>query len=296
MNVEDVISEEYGLDLWIKDDLLEKESWEKYRKKAPGLIAELEAAEKVADEMNQKYGTNIKLWARQKPFFETRFSVKGMSEDEKLREIEKHAKAMYETWQLFREWTRNVGREIYTKTTNMRLGWNEYISKVLSLLRDFTGAKFVVKKKAGVVLSAELDSRDVKNISANRGVGFFKETRDGIVMISDNLDTNDARSIEEYRLLKSRSGKNKNRIAAQKVEDVKPFRGTIITPELVEQVVRQVEVKFAIKITIRKDRPVLVTSFNTGDLRPYGKLYEIERHAKALAETWNGIKDIMRNQ
>ncbi|MGQ9513828.1 MAG: hypothetical protein ACUVTL_02065 [Thermoproteota archaeon] len=48
--------------------------------------------------MNQKYGTNIKLLARQKPFFETRFSVKAMSEDERLREIEKHTKALAEAW------------------------------------------------------------------------------------------------------------------------------------------------------------------------------------------------------
>ncbi|MGQ9513827.1 MAG: hypothetical protein ACUVTL_02060 [Thermoproteota archaeon] len=46
-NVKDVVSEEYGSDIQIKDGLLQKESWEKYRKKAPGLIAELKAAERI---------------------------------------------------------------------------------------------------------------------------------------------------------------------------------------------------------------------------------------------------------
>jgi hypothetical protein len=32
-----------------------------YEKKASGLIAELEADERIANEMNKKYGTNIKL-------------------------------------------------------------------------------------------------------------------------------------------------------------------------------------------------------------------------------------------
>ena len=294
-NVEDVVSEEYGSGIRIKDDLLQKENWENYRNEAPALIAELEAAERVANEMNQKYGTNIKLWARQKPFLETRFSVKGMSEDERLREIEKHARAMFDTWGTWNEWATNVGREIYMKTTKKVLRWDEYVKKALSRLRDFTGIKFVAKKMAGMLWAAEWDPRERENISANRGVWLFKETENNTIMMSDNLDTIDARSIEEYRLIQ-RSGKKKKRIATQGAEDVKPLRETIISPELVERVVRQVEEKFAIKLTVRKDRPVLVTSFNTGDLRPYGKLYEIEKHAKALAEAWNGIKDIVRNQ
>jgi len=100
-DVDDVASEEYNAHFLIEDDLLEKKNWEKYRKKVPGLIAELEAAEKTADEANKKYGTNIKLWARQKPLFETSFNAKGMSEDEKLHEIEKHARAMLESWELW---------------------------------------------------------------------------------------------------------------------------------------------------------------------------------------------------
>jgi hypothetical protein len=70
---------------------------------------------------------------------------------------------------------------------------------------------------------------------------------------------------------------------------------TITSPELVEQVVRHVEEKFNVKMQLMKDRPVLVASFSKNNLRPYGKLYEIEKHAKALVEAWNG-KDIVRTQ
>jgi len=290
-DVEDVVSNEYGLDLQIYDDLLDRSRWEKYKKKAPGLIAELEAAERIANEMNQKYGTNIKLWARQKPFLDTCFNAKGMGEDEKLREIEKHARAMYETWGAWNEWATNVGREIYAKTTKKRLEWNEYVSKVLSLLRDFVGAKFVAKKMAETLLAAEWDPRDKENISANRGVWLFKETENNIIMISDNLYTIDARSIEEYKLIRRRSGKRKNRIVAQVAGDVKSFRETIISPELVEHVIKEIEERFKVEIQLMKNRPVLVTSFSIGSLRPYGKLYEIEKHAKALAEAWSRIKE-----
>jgi hypothetical protein len=286
-NVDDVASDEYRLNFRIYDDLLQRENWEKYRKEVPGLIAELEAAERIANEMNKKYGTNIKLLARQKPFLETCFNAKGMSEDEKLREIEKHARAMYETWRTWSDWATNVGREIYAKTTKKVLRWDEYVKEVMYNLRDFVGAKFVAKKMAGTMLAAEWDKRERENISANRGVWLFKETENKIVMMSDNLDTIDAKSIEEYRLIKLRSGRKRKRIANQGAEDVK----TIINPELVEQVVRHVEEKFNIKMQLMKDRHVLVASFRKNNLRPYGKLYEIEKHAKALVEAWSRIKE-----
>jgi len=286
-DVDEVALNEYDVQFRIYDDLLDKNNWEKYRKEVPGLIAELEAAERIANEMNKKYGTNIKLLARQKPFLETCFNAEGMSEDEKLREIEKHARAMYETWRTWSDWATNVGREIYAKTTKKVLRWDEYVKEVMYNLRDFVGAKFVAKKMAGTMLAAEWDKRERENISANRGVWLFKETENKIVMMSDNLDTIDAKSIEEYRLIKLRSGRKRKRIANQGAEDVK----TIINPELVEQVVRHVEEKFNIKMQLMKDRHVLVASFSKNNLRPYGKLYEIEKHAKALVEAWSRIKE-----
>ncbi|MGQ9513787.1 MAG: hypothetical protein ACUVTL_01850 [Thermoproteota archaeon] len=74
--VDEVVSNEYDVKFQIYDDLLKKEKWEKYRKEVPGLIAELEAAERIANEMNQKYGSNIKL-AGQRPFLETCFDSKA---------------------------------------------------------------------------------------------------------------------------------------------------------------------------------------------------------------------------
>jgi len=50
-----------------------------------------------------------------------------------------------------------------------------------------------------------------------------------------------------------------------------------------------------VKTITSPDRPVLVASFSKNNLRPYGKPYEIEKLAKALAEAWNG-KDIVRTQ
>lgn len=102
--INDAVYFEYGLHLYIYDDLLEKKNWEKYRKKVPGLITELEAAERIANEANVKYSTNIKLWAGEKPYFVTSFNAKGMSEDQKLNEIERHTRAMLYTWEHWKEW------------------------------------------------------------------------------------------------------------------------------------------------------------------------------------------------
>jgi len=288
-DVDEVVLNEYGLDLQIYDKLLDRSKWEKYRKKAPGLIAELETAQRITEEMNQKYGANIKLWTEQKPFLETCFNAKGMNEDEKLQKIEKHARAMYETWGAWNEWATKVGREIYAKTTKMRLGWNEYVKHVLSNLRDFTGAKYILKKKGEKALVAELDPSGA-NIFANRGIGSFKETKGRIIMMSDIIETINAKSMEEYWHIQRRWGRKITRmVTAQGAGE--PYNEVIISPELVKQVVRHVEEKFDVKIQMRKDRPVLVTSFNTGKLRPYGKLYEIEKHTRALAEAWSRIEE-----
>jgi len=298
-DVNNVVSEEYGIHFRIDDDILQRENWKNYRKKVPGLIAELEAAERIANEINAKYGVNIKLWARQKPFLETCFNSKGMCEDEKLREIEKHAKAMYETWGTWNEWATNVGREIYMKTTKKRMRREEFIEKSIGWLRDITGAcyndsyfdRVSVKMRPGTIWVVEGDSGDERNVVANRGVWLLKEIENNIIMMSDNLDTINARNIEEYRCIQQRM---KKKVAVQMEE--RGFRETIISPELVERVVRRVEERFNVKIQLMKDRPVLVTSFNIGGLRPYGKLYEIEKHAKALAEAWNGIKEKVQNR
>jgi len=244
--------------------------------------------------MNRKYGANIKLWAEQKPFLETCFSAKGMSEDEKLQEIERHARAMYETWGTWNEWATNVGREIYAKTTKMRMGWNDYITKVLSHLRDFTGAKYVLKKKGDATLVAELDQSGA-NIFANRGVGSFRETKGRIVMVSDIIGAIYARNMEEYWRIQKRWGMKVARVITERGAE-EPYNGVVISPEILKEVVKQVEERFDVKIKIRKDRPVLVTSFHTDKLRPYGKLYEIERHTRALAEAWSRIKEKVPNR
>lgn len=291
-DVDDVASEEYNPRFLIEDDLLERKNWEKYRKKVPGLIAELEAAERIANEANEKYGTNIKLWASEKPNLSTSFNAKGMSEDEKLHEIEKHARAIREMWELWREWAKNVGREIYMKTTKKRLSRFEYIEKVMSRLRDITRVAYSEGKKEPEMIWVIVgDPRNEKNIVANRGVWFTKETRDSIVMLSDNLNTVKAKSIEEHRLME-RWSKGDLSILGPKDE----LKETIIHPELIEKVTEQVSKEFKVKIRLSRDRPVMETTFRTVKLGPYGKLYEIERHAKALAEAWDRITYIIRSK
>jgi len=99
----DAVYFEYGVRLRIDDDLLEKRNWEKYRKRVPGLIAELESAETIAKNANAKYGTSIKLYAGEKPYFVTSINAKGMSKEKKLKEIERHTKVMLETWGRWKE-------------------------------------------------------------------------------------------------------------------------------------------------------------------------------------------------
>jgi len=298
-NVNDIASDEYRLNERIDDDLLGRNNWEKYRKKVPGLIAELEAVERIANEMNEKYGANIKLLARQKPYCETSFDAKGMSEDEKLHEIEKHARAMYETWGNWREWAGRIGNDIYAKTSRKRLLRTEYIKMALSSLRYITGARYDdshsgrvrMKQGTGALWAAVGDLSDEKNIAANRGVWFVKETRHIIVMMSDNLETINTRSLEEYVLIRQRGT---GKIVARGA--VGGYKETIISSELLRRVIEQVCEKFKVKIDMAKDEPVLVTTFNTSELRPYGKLYELEKHAKAMAEAWNRIKDMTLRQ
>jgi len=43
-----------------------------------------------------------------------------------------------------------------------------------------------------------------------------------------------------------------------------------------------------------KDKSVLVTEFKTKGLRQHEKVYEIERHARALAEAWNRMKELAK--
>lgn len=290
-DVNNVVSEEYDLDLRIDDDLLERKNWEKYRKRVPGLIADLEAAERIAYEANEKYGTNIKLIAGHKPYLETGFDARGISEAEKLHDIEKHARAIHETWGIWHMWTKNVGREIYRKTTKKRMGREKFIEEVMSRLRDITGVTYFKGEKGPGTLWIRVgDTRDKDNIAANRGIWFIKEIRDSIVMMSDNIETINARSMEEYNLLQQT---DRSKVAIQEVDS---YKETLISPELIQRITEQVGEKYKVKIHVRKDKPVIETTFHTSRLRPYGKLYEIEKHAEALAEAWNGIKGISQSR
>lgn len=132
-DIDEVASEEYFLERNIGNSLLDRKNWEKYKKKIPGLIAELEVIEGIANEANAKHGTSIRLYARQKPYLEASFDMKHMSEGEKLHEIERHAKAMYEAWKLWDEWTITDRREAYIERAP--------VMKTYTLSRSFGGRK-----------------------------------------------------------------------------------------------------------------------------------------------------------
>lgn len=290
-DINEVASEEYNYTRNIGDDLLDKKNWGNYRKRLPSLIAELEAIESTVGKSNEKFGSNIKLWAQQKPYLETSFDARGMREDEKLRQLERHARAMYETWKLWREWSDTIGREIYMKTSRMRLSKNELVDDVVSRLYDITKVKFTNgyailafgKKKPGIRWVIGGSPNFEENLAANRGTWSVEENEDSIVIKSDNLETINAQSIEEYNLIKWGG------ITAHK-----RFSTSIVSPEVIEMITYQVSHEFKADIKVIKDKPVMVTEFKTKGLRPYGKLYEIERHAKALAEAWNRIKELAK--
>jgi len=105
--------------------------------------------------------------------------------------------------------------------------------------------------------------------------------------MSDDLETVNAKSLREYKLIKRRG-----EAAAQEAKE--GFVHTVISPELMRKVVEQVGLEFGVGIRILNDKPVMVAEFKTAWLKSYGKLYEIERHAKALAEAWKRIKDMTR--
>ena len=287
-DVNDVASEEYGIHFRDEDVLQERENWEKYRKKVPGLIAELEAAKRIANEANKKYGTSIRLWSGEKPYLKTSFDAKGMGNDEKLHEIERRARAMLEAWRLFDEWETNVGREIYMKTTKRRLDKIELMDEVISTLHGITKGWYGYGlRKPGVrwvVVGSDTSERD---LAANRGAWRVEETKEGIVITSDNLEIVNAQSLREYRLIKRRED---GEVAIGEAKE--GFMDTVISPELMRKVVDQVGQESGVKIRVMDDKPLMVAEFKTAGLKSYGKLYEIERHAKALAEAWKRIGEL----
>jgi len=137
-DVNDVASEEYDFDFSDENILKGRGNWEKFRGKVPGLITELEAAERATKGANEKYGTEIGLYSGEKPYYETHFDARGLGEGERLREIERHARAMLEAWENWQEWCNTVGREVYMKTRNRTLDRIELMDEVIHTLHGVT--------------------------------------------------------------------------------------------------------------------------------------------------------------
>jgi len=77
-------------------------------------------------------------------------------------------------------------------------------------------------------------------------------------------------------------------------EAMKYGRKTILSPQLFKDVVKQVSKEFKVDVRVMKDKPVLMTEFKTKGLKQQVKLHEIERRAKALAEAWKRMKEMVK--
>jgi len=59
--------------------------------------------------------------------------------------------------------------------------------------------------------------------------------------------------------------------------------------------VEQVSREFGVVIRVSDHKPLMSMEFKTAGLKPYGKVYEIEKHAKALAEAWKRIRHMTQD-
>jgi len=300
------------------DVLLDRKNWEKYRREVPRLIAELEAAERIANELNKKYDTKITLWSGEEPCLETGFDARDIGEDEKLQKIEKHARAMLKAWERRRKWVDTVGAEMYKKTERSRMRTVKFRNDVISRLQDITKSEYTSGYKtvllSGILWSVVGTYYTKKDFNTNRGVWYVKETKEGIAIYSDNFETINARSELEYNSIKLMGGVTAGDLEARlksaftfhhevnergwnvarpitQQEAMQYGRKTIISPQLLEDIAKQVSREFAVDVRVMKDKPVLMTEFKTKGLKQNDKLYEIERRAKALVEAWQRIKE-----
>jgi len=310
--------EDYGFYFEDTEVLLDRRNWEKYRREVPRLIAELEAAEGIANELNKKYGTNIILWSGEKPYLETCFDARGMGEGEKLQEIERHARAMLKAWERENKWVDTIGAEIYKKTERSRMRIVKFRKNIISLLQDITKSEYIrgyKKELLSGVLWSVVGSYYTKDYNSNRGVWYVKETKEGIALFSDNFETINARNELEYNSIKLMGGVTAGDLEARlksaftfhhevnergwnvarpitQQDATKYGRKTIVSPQLLEDVAKQVSGEFGVDVKVMKDKPVLMTEFKTKGLKQQEKIHEIERRAKALAEAWNRIKEL----
>jgi len=56
--------------------------------------------------------------------------------------------------------------------------------------------------------------------------------------------------------------------------------------------VEQVSREFGVVIRVSDHKPLISTEFKTVRLKSHGKVYEIEKHTKALTEAWKRISDL----
>jgi len=310
---------EYDFHFRDADVLLDRKNWEKYGREMPRLIAELEAAERIANGLNKKYYTNIKIGSGYGKWgFERSFDAKGMSEGEKLQEIERHARAMLKAWERQHKWVVTVGAEMAKKTDRSRMRMVKFRKEVISILQDITKSEYTRGYKttllSGILWSVVGSYYTKKYFNSNRGVWYVKETKEGIAIFSDNFETINARNELEFNSIKLMGGVTPGDLEARidgifssyddvnergwniarpitQQEAMKYGRKTIVSPQLLKDVAEQVSKEFEVEVQVMKDKSVLMAEFKTKGLKQHEKVHEIERHAKALAEAWQRIKD-----
>jgi hypothetical protein len=244
-----------------------------------------------------------------------------MSEGEKLQEMERHVRAMLKAWEREDKWVVTVGADMYRKTERNRMRLINFRDNVISRLQDITKSEYTPGYKttllSGILWSVVGSYYTKKDFSSNRGVWYVKETKEDIAIFSDNFETINATSELEYNSIKLMGGITAGDYEARlksiftyyddidehgwniarpitKQDAMKYGRKAVISPQLLEDVTKQVSKEFNVDIRVMKDKPVLMSKFKTKGQKQQEKIHEIERRAKALAEAWNRIKELAK--
>lgn len=88
-----------------------RENWEKWRDKAPALIADLEKCENFARESAAKHGVNLRMIVdRTRAHFVAEIDARGLQENVIPQQVYKHIDAMFEAWNRFTTWLHSSER------------------------------------------------------------------------------------------------------------------------------------------------------------------------------------------
>jgi len=83
----------------------DKKNWKKWKTIVPELIADLERSEDIAKGVAKKHGVNLRMVIdRDVAQFVAEIDIRGLGDNELLRQTYKHVDSMFEAWGLFETW------------------------------------------------------------------------------------------------------------------------------------------------------------------------------------------------